>query len=107
MIEILAILLLSSYFDGKRDKTNSGANKWPFKGFVVTTQGVWQAKHHHLVRGRTLLVVDPWHVTKWLAFYPPLIYIWWQLPWSWMAVMPPICWMAWRVHPKPEHWNGD
>ena len=52
----------------------------------------------------------PYHLIKWAAFYPPMIYIWIRdvRGWKWKAIAVVMAWFAWSVAAnltRPEHWG--
>jgi hypothetical protein len=40
----------------------------------------------------------PWHIVKWLAFYPPLIALTVLfIPWMWWPFLTGVSWILWRI----------
>ena len=89
---IAAWLVATSLLDAVRDKTKNEDH---------TT--IWKRPFFHIGRRP----VDLWHIVKWLAFYPPLIYIWSGL-WPNLLLMgltAGAAALAWKAVPSPEHWK--
>jgi hypothetical protein len=52
---------------------------WPV--FILLTCSAFDSMRDSLIDQASWWI---WHIIKWIAFYPPMIYVWMKLPgWRW------------------------
>lgn len=77
------VILTATYFDAKRDAA-TGKDKWPNSGFRIMRRGLRlkraktkdDSARAEIEGYRLFYTIDPWHVWKWVSFYPPLASLW-------------------------------
>jgi hypothetical protein len=108
---IALVILITTYYDAKRDKENLTRNGWPRNGFRILRKGysLKRQKPNEVYPGDydLFLTIDRRHITKWLSFYPPMVLLWAML-WPCrllMLVLPIATSLVWKFVKKPPHWE--